>query len=307
MAVYEQTYKPYTGKLTPEWSRFLIIPRHAFRVVFKSKLFTAFYVVCFLPVLVEAVMIYLHHNVAALTIMKINARQLYLIDGSFFQAFVYFQGGLAFFVALLLGPPLVSRDLRNNALPLYLCRPFTRTEYVVGKMSVLLILLSFITWVPQLLMFFFQSYLEGLQWFRDNLWLASAIVINGVVWVLLLSLLSQTVSALLKWRIVASAAMLGIVFIPSAFGSVFINVLFQTRMGDLISLFALMYHVTSGLFGTYDPVAARFTVSDFDETVFREIVVMNPPLWACWTSLFIFCAVCLALLSWKVKAYEVVK
>ena len=32
MAVYEQTYKRYAGKLTPEWSRFLIIPRHAFEV-----------------------------------------------------------------------------------------------------------------------------------------------------------------------------------------------------------------------------------------------------------------------------------
>ena len=29
MAVYEQTYKRYAGPLTPEWSRFLIIPRHA--------------------------------------------------------------------------------------------------------------------------------------------------------------------------------------------------------------------------------------------------------------------------------------
>ena len=307
MAVYEQTYKPYTGALTPEWSRFLIIPRHAFRGVFKSKLFTAFYVVCFLPVLIEAVMIYLHHNVAALTIMKVNASNLYLIDGSFFQGFTNIQGLFAFFVALLVGPPLVSRDLRNNALPLYLCRPFTRTEYVMGKMSVLLILLSCITWIPQMLMFLFQSYLEGFAWFRDNLWLASAIVIAGVVWVLLLSLLSQTVSALLKWRIVASAAMLGIVFIPSVFGSVFINILFQTKLGDLISLFALMGHVTSGLFGTFDRVAGRIAVRDFNDDILRDIVIMNPPLWACWTALFIFCAVCLALLSWKVKAYEVVK
>jgi len=307
MAVYEQTYKPYTGKLTPEWSRFLIIPRHAFRGVFKSKLFTAFYVISFLPLLVEAVFIYLHHNVTALTIMKVNARDLFVIDGSFFQTFVYIQGGFAFFVALLLGPPLVSRDLRNNALPLYLCRPFSRTEYVLGKMSVLLILLSFMTWVPQLLMFFFQSYLEGLAWFRDNLWLAGAIVINGIVWVLLLSLLSQTVSALLKWRIVASAAMLGIVFIPSVFGSVFINILFQTKLGDLISLFALMGHVTSGLFGTYDPVAGRIPIVDFNDNFIRDIVIMQPPLWACWTALFLFSVVCLALLSWKVKAYEVVK
>jgi hypothetical protein len=154
-------------------------------------------------------------------------------------------------------------------------------------------------------MFLFQSYLEGFTWFRQNLWLASAIVIGGTVWVLLLALLSQTVSALLKWRIVASAAMLGIVFIPSVFGSVFINILFQTKLGDLVSLFALMGHATSGLFGTYSPVAGRFTVEDFN--VVREIVIVNPPLWACWTALFLFCAVCLALLSWKVKAYEVVK
>ena len=304
MAVYEQTYKPYTGALTPEWSRFLIIPRHAFRGVFKSKLFTAFYVICFIPLLVEAVLIYLHHNPVALTIMQVNARDLLPIDGSFFQFFVNFQGGFAFFVALLVGPPLVSRDLRNNALPLYLCRPFSRTEYVMGKMSVLLILLSWITWVPQLLMFFFQSYLEGLTWFRDNWWIGSAIVIAGVVWVLLLSLLSQTVSALLKWRIVASAAMLAAVFIPSVFGSVFINILFQTKKGDLISLFALMGHVTSGLFGTYDRVAGR--IPDFTDNM-REIVIMQPPLWACWTALFLFSAACLALLSWKVKAYEVVK
>ena len=31
MAVYEHTYKPYAGPLTPRWSRFLVIPRHAYR------------------------------------------------------------------------------------------------------------------------------------------------------------------------------------------------------------------------------------------------------------------------------------
>jgi hypothetical protein len=81
----------------------------------------------------------------ALGIMKVDMRELIPIDASFFQTFVNIQGGFAFFVALLVGPPLVSRDLRNNALPLYLCRPFSRTEYVLGKMSVLLILLSMIT------------------------------------------------------------------------------------------------------------------------------------------------------------------
>jgi ABC-2 type transport system permease protein len=304
MAVYEHTYKQYLGKLTPEWSRFLVIPRHAFRDVFKSKLFTAFFVICFIPLLIEAILIYLHHNVNALAILKVDVRELIPIDASFFQTFVNLEGTFAFFVTLLVGPPLVARDLRNNALPLYLCRPFSRTEYVLGKMSVLLILLSAITWVPQLLLFLFQSYLEGASWFVNNLSLASAIFIGSVVWILLLALLSQAVSALVKWRVIASAALLGIFFIPSVFGEV-INQLFLTRWGNIISLGALIKNVTAGLFGTF--VQASGHVTEWDGRIGREIIVNEPPLLASWFVLFLICVICLALLSRKVKAYEVVK
>ena len=304
MAVYEHTYKQYLGTLTPEWSRFLVIPRHAFRDVFRSKLFTAFFIVCFIPVLIEAILIYLHHNVNAIAILKVNIQELIPIDAFFFQAFVNVQAGFAFFVTLLVGPPLVARDLRNNALPLYLCRPFSRTEYVIGKMSVVLILLSAMTWIPQLLLFLFQSYLEGAGWFLDNLSIASAIFFASVVWILLLALLSQAVSALVKWRVIASGALIGIFFIPSVFGEV-VNNLFFTRWGNLISLGALMRNVTSGLFGTF--VRASTHITDWDGRVAREIVVNEPPLWASWFVLFVVCAICLALLSRKVKAYEVVR
>jgi ABC-2 type transport system permease protein len=303
MAVYEQTYRRYTGDPTPEWSRFLIIPRHAYRAVFGSKLFTAFYVICFLPLLVEAILIYLHHNANALGILRVNVVELFPIDASFFQTFVNIQGGFAFFVALLVGPPLVSRDLRNNALPLYLCRPFSRTEYVLGKMSVLMILLSAITWVPQLLMFLFQSYLEGFTWFKDNLWLASAIFIGSMVWILLLALLSQTISALVKWRVVASAIMLGIFFIPSVFAE-FVNLVFQTRWGHIFSLGALIGNISAGLFGTFVQASSvRIAIDD----VVTEFVVTEPPLWCAWAALFLVCVTCLAILAWRVKAYEVVR
>jgi ABC-type transport system involved in multi-copper enzyme maturation permease subunit len=305
MAVYEHTYKRYQGMLTPDWSRFLIIPRHAFRDVFKSKLFTAFFVICFIPLLVEAVMIYLHHNVNALGILRIPVKELLPIDASFFQTFVNLQGGFAFFVALLVGPPLVSRDLRNNALPLYLCRPFTRAEYVLGKMSVLLILLSAMTWVPQLLLFLFQSYLEGWTWFANNLWLANAIFLGSVVWILLLALLTQAISALVKWRVVASAALLGIFFIPSVFGEV-VNQIFQTRWGSVISLGALTRNISAGLFGTFVRAGGTYRVTDIEGTVL-EIVINEPPLWVSWAALFVISSICLALLSWKVKAYEVVR
>jgi ABC-2 type transport system permease protein len=303
MAVYEQTYKRYAGKLTPEWSRFLIIPRHAYETIFSSKLFTAFFVICFLPMLIEAIFIYLHHNYTALTIMDATVRDLIPIDNSFFRFFAYLQGFFAFFLALLLGPPLVARDLRNNALPLYLCRPFSRTEYVMGKMSVILILLSAITWIPQLLLFLFQSYLQGFAWFRANLWIASAILISNVVWILLLALLTQTISALVKWRVVASGVLLGLFIIPSAFAE-FINFIFQTRWGSLFSLSALMISVTNGLFGLFDRITSTVAIRDGDVS---QIFLTEPPLWCSWAVLFFVCAICLALLSWKVKAYEVVK
>ena len=306
MAVYEQTYKPYAGKPTPEWSRFLIIPRHAYESIFSSKLFTAFFVICFVPSLIEAILIYLHHNFSALTAFQATIKDLIPIDNSFFRAFAYGQGIFAFFLALLLGPPLVARDLRNNALPLYLCRPFSRTEYVVGKMSVILILLSAITWVPQLLLFLFQSYLQGFAWFKANLWIASAIFIANVVWIVLLALLTQTISALVKWRVVASGLLLGLFIIPSAFAEI-VNLMFQTRWGSLFSLSALMISVTNGLFGLFERVSRTIPVRDFDDNVVREIILLEPPLWSSWAALFVVCAVCLALLSWKVKAYEVVR
>jgi hypothetical protein len=48
-------------------------------------------------------------------------------------------------------------------------------------------------------------------------------------------------------------------------------------------------------------------VRDFNDVVIQEIPLLEPPLWASWFVLFLVCAVCLALLSWKVKAYEVVR
>lgn len=305
MAVYEQTYKRYAGRLTPEWSRFLIIPRHAYESIFSSKLFTAFFVICFLPLLVEAIFIYLHHNYTALTIMQASVRDLIPIDNSFFRFFTIVQGFFAFFLALLLGPPLVARDLRNNALPLYLCRPFSRTEYVMGKMSVILILLSAITWIPQLLLFLFQSYLQGFAWFKENLLIGSAIFIASVVWILLLALLTQTISALVKWRVVASGVLLGLFIIPSAFAE-FINFVFRTRWGSLLSLASLMRSVTDGLFGLFERVSQTIAIRDFNDDII-EIPLVEPPLWCSWAALFLVCVICLALLSWKVKAYEVVK
>lgn len=305
MAVLERTYKRYEGRLSPEWSRFLIIPRHAYADVFRSKLFTAFFALSFLYPLLCSILIYLHHNANILAIKGLDVQQLLPIDASFFKFYVTFQAITGFFLVMLVGPQQVARDLTNNGLPLYLCRPFSRSEYVVGKMSIVIILLSAITWAPGVLLFLFQGYLEGWSWFVANIWMASAIFIGSLAWILVLALLSQTISAWVKWRVAARAALLGIFFIPTVFAEV-VNQSFLTRWGHIVDLRALFANVWAGLFGLF----VRQT-GEMQEVrngrIIREVIMNEPPLWASWFALFLICALCLWLLSRKVKAYEVVK
>ncbi len=305
MAVFERTYKPYQGAMSAEWSRFLIIPRHAVRDIFRSKLFTAFYALSFVWPLVCAILIYLRHNVEALAILRLSIANVIPIDATFFMAFVQVQGTIGFFLALLVGPQQVSRDLTNNALPLYLCRPFSRTEYVVGKMSIVIIMLSTISWVPGLILFLLQSYLEGWSWFSDNIPIASAIFLSSFVWILLLALLTQTISAWVRWNVASRAALVGLFLIPGVFTTI-VNEIFQTHWGNLFNLQSLVANVWAGLFGLF--VRQRDTVQEMrNGRIIREVLMTEPPLWASWFVLFLICALCLWLLSRKVKAYEVVR
>jgi ABC-2 type transport system permease protein len=306
MALFENSYRQYEGRLTPEWARFLVLPRYALRDVFGSKFFTAAFCLCFIYPLVAAILVYLHHNTHVITLLQINVRELLPINASFFQYFVEVQGWLAFILTVLVGPVLVSRDLTNNALPLYLCRPFSRAEYVLGKMTVLVVLLSLVTWAPGLLLFLLQAYLEGAGWIVSNSWMAGAIFAASMVWIVLLSLLALAISAWVRWRVVAGGALLGVFFLPSAFGEL-VNGIFLTRMGSLFSPAAVMRNIWRGLFGHFTREVGRFNLEDAWGTRVADVVLREPPLWACWLAFALLCLACLWLLSRKVRAYEVIK
>ena len=133
MAVYRRDYHKYAGKLTSPTLRFLILPRYAFQQVFHSRLLTVYFALCILVSQVATLIVYLRHNVTVLQALQLPVAEILTIDGSFFLQFLSVQCGLGFILAAVVGPGLVSPDLANNALPLYLGRPFSRAEYVLGK------------------------------------------------------------------------------------------------------------------------------------------------------------------------------
>lgn len=304
MAVYEHTYKSFTGETTPTWSRFLIIPRSAYRTVFQSKLFIMYFVLCFLPPLVFSVLVYLKHNTNALGLMQVQLSQLLVIDGSFFYTLVWIQCYLAFFLVVLIGPPLISRDVENNGLPLYLARPLSRAEYVVGKISVLLILTGLVTWVPGLLLFGFESYLEGWSWFREHISFAGAIYFGCFLWTVLISLLALAVSAWVKWRVVSSGILVGLFFIPRALVGLVNEVTF-TNYANLLSIQTNFTNIWLRLFGLF--ARDGTTRQILDGRRLSTVILWEPPLWSSWTMIAFFGLICLMMLYLKVRAYEVVR
>jgi ABC-2 type transport system permease protein len=292
MAVYERNYGRYQGELTPPWSRFLILPRYAAKDVFDSRLFVAFYALCFLLPFAGLLMIYLHHNLAALKFIQLPLDQLkeaLPINATFFRRGIEFQSWLCFLMALFVGPALVAPDLRNNGLPLYLSRPFSRTEYVLGKMTVLVVLMSLVTWIPGLLLFFFQGYLEGAGWLGTNLRIGGAIFAGSWAWILVVSLVALAISAWVKWKPVARVSLLIVFLVLTGFARA-LNQALDTWWGYLLSLSTAMGNVWFFLFG--QPV---------DDSHFAQ------PVWSAWLTIALGCALSLWLLSRRIRAYEVVR
>src|SRR5258708_1270344 len=286
MAVYRRSYTSYAGPLTPAWSRSLVLFRYSRRKLFRSKFQTGLFVLCFFYPLACLLLIYVANNLSFLESIGGAGRSLIKIDNKFFFTFIQVQGVLAFILTAFTGPGLISPDLANGALPLYFCRPFSRAEYLIGKASVLAIVLSQITWVPGLVLFAVQASLAGPAWPLAHLWIAGSLVLSSLIWIAILSLLAMALSAWVKWRIVAGALLLAVLFFGAGFAQA-INAVLRTQSGHFLNIVYLMKTIWTALFR----IDSEGDISSANA----------------WIALLVYCAICLALLVRKVRAYEVIK
>ena len=285
MAVYRRNYKPYGGVVTPEWSRFLVLFRYSRKSVFRSKVQTGLFVICFFFPIACLILIYLAHSASFLAKIGIPA-QLISIDSKFFFRYMSVQGALAFLLTAFVGPGLVSPDLANGALPLFFCRPFSRTEYVLGKSSVLAVLLSEVTWIPGVVLFVMQASLAGASWTWNNLWIVGSLVVSSLLWIAVLSLLAMALSAWVKWRIVAGALLLAVMFFGAGFGQA-VNAVLRTDFGYFFNLPYLMGTIWIALFQVDTEQSISITQA--------------------WVAILVYCTFCLWLLLRRVRAYEVIR
>jgi ABC-type transport system involved in multi-copper enzyme maturation permease subunit len=287
MAVYNRNYKTYSGPLTGIRRRWLVITRFSLDEVFASRVSTVLFVMCLVPALLSAVVIYVVNSDTARLLLNMRPDALFAIDNKFFFKMLEIQGWLALFLTAWVGPVMVSPDLTNNALPLFLSRPVSRAEYVLGKVLVLVVILSAVTWVPLLLLFVIQAQVSRTPWLAANLYIAPGMVVGALLWIAVLALIALAVSAFVRWRIVATGLMVAVVLIPAGFAAV-VSAVLQTRWGLLFNA----------------PYVMTVIWMDLLRVPFRFEAL---PVAAAWMTPLVVCVACVFLLNFRIQARQVVR
>lgn len=273
MAVYRRGYQKYQGPVSGRWTRFMVLPRFAWRRLYQRRLVLLLTVVAMIWPLLCGIFIYLSHNLELLKGAGDPFRQFIQVNGNFFMVFMHVQAGFAVFLAALAGPGLIAPDLANNALPLYLSRALTRFEYACARLITLFGMLSTITWIPGLVLFAIQAGMAEGAWFAANWKLGIGIVIGFTLWIVLVSLAALAGSAFAKVRVVAGGLVLAFFFILSG-AAAMINGVFRSTWGYAISPIWIMRRIWHALLGVDPPAGPGLAAGMVMMLVFVLLLVI---------------------------------
>ncbi len=289
MSVYKHSYRAYSGKVTPLWTRVLVLARYGFAEAWSSRITIGLFTFSLLPLIVFMVGIYIANNPLARQLMKVNP-QNFMVDGAFFLKVLEMQSWLALVLTSWIAPRLVTFDLADNALPILLSHPISRFDYVFGKFIALFTSLSVVTWIPCLMLFAYQGYSSPQPWMVANLPIAAGLFAGSLIWITFLSILGLALSSWVKWRVVATGIIFAAVFVPAGVGGV-ISAILRTKWGLLLNVPVIMTVLWRRLLGTPD-------FMPFGESLPTSAIALM---------LVATCVICVAMLNARIRAREVVR
>jgi len=245
MPIYDEGYRRYEARSALHQIRFWPITREALRLILAKRAFLGLLAVSFLPFVVRVIQIYIVTRFP-------EAGRVLPIDGRLFGDFLNQQIGFTLLLSIFGASGLVANDLRTGAILVYLSRPLTQRDYILGKLLVPLVLNLAVTLVPGLVLYLVGLALAPEQYLKWDLWwLAPAIVAHAVTVSLVVSLLTLAISSLSK-----SARVAGLGFVGLFFGLEMVRLVlqngFQRKEAVLLSLQADLQALGVALFGVVD-------------------------------------------------------
>lgn len=246
MPIHTQNYRHWEGTLkTHSHTRWWIIAKVELKLLSQRKFVRL--IVAIPPliyVLAHAILIYIN-QVPGVNFVK--------IDSDFFQQFLFRLDPFpaTFFVALVAifgGSGLIATDMKNNALSLYLSKPISWQDYLIGKFAAIGILLGCLTLIPGLVLFLVQLLLAGTSFLKDNYWIPFSIIGYSVIIILSTSLLMLVFSSLTvnsRYAIIGFSA----VWFGSPVLSEVLRMITRTSKVALVSIWANYDILGTAMFG----------------------------------------------------------
>jgi ABC-2 type transport system permease protein len=216
MPIFDQGYQHWNGHLSGHAWRWLAITQHGVRIGMQGRWFRMLLLLSLLPAVGLAVTICLWGLIERKSDLITAVVQLLvqmdilkpgIVDDPrhfrveiwtlCYNFFLSIELTLSMLLIMMVGPNLISQDLRFNALPLYLCRPLRRFDYLLGKLGVIAAFLGLSIIVPCLL-----AYAMGLMFsldfsiIKDTYRLLFASVAYGAVIILSAGMLILALSCL---------------------------------------------------------------------------------------------------------------
>ena len=209
MPIHDQGYRHYSGQRAPHGGAWWVIARTHMMSSVRYRWFIVVLVVAWVPFVVRAVQIYFASTNA-------QVAQLLATTPDTFREFLS-QQRLFVFLVIIMQSGLIADDRRTNALQLYLSKPLTRIEYILGKLIPPLAFVLGVTLLPAVVLLILQIVFAGsLTFLSANLFLMPAIVLFSLVQALLSAFAIVALSSLSKSRRFVAVMYAGIVFFTAA-------------------------------------------------------------------------------------------
>jgi ABC-2 type transport system permease protein len=250
MPVFDQGYQHWDGRLSSHAWRWLTVARQGVRAQMKNR----FVRIVLLFALLPAIGLVLFLTAWGLLEQKAEfIRPIFaflnlpreMMEGprAFRQpiwnmAFHFFFAIEMFFsmiLVMLVGPGLISQDLRFNAVPLYFSRPLRRFDYFLGKLGVIGFFLGLVAIVPAVVAYVLGVLFSlDLSVFKDTWRLLAASIVYGLVIVVSAGTLMLALSSLSRNSRYVGLFWVGIWLISGAVGGVLGTMHEQSARRDVV-------------------------------------------------------------------------
>ncbi len=188
MPIHDQGYRRYTGARTRGRAWWVML-RNGVVGMMGNRRWIVLMIASWIQFVIRAVQFYIAANFSKAALVAPSAAT--------FRDFFDKQDLFVFLVTVTLGAGSIAEDRRANALQIYLSKPLSRFEYIVGKLSVLMVFLLFITWLPALLLLVVQVAFAGnFAFLEANAYLFPAITVYSLIEVLLVAICITALSSL---------------------------------------------------------------------------------------------------------------